>query len=715
VLEGGTSFGNVSGGNQFRGVAGNLGGGGAGGGASGQQQAQLQAQSKAQNNTFAKNPSAQRMGMGQQGQHLQAAANENDAFLGKPADAGNDLRFANPGCGELIVPNHDGQRNIPVPLDHTDVSAQIQGYVASVHVAQRYRNPFNEKIEAVYVFPLPQDAAVSEFVMTIGDRHIRGIIREKAEAERIYHEARAQGYVASLLTQERPNIFTQSVANIEPNKQIDINITYFNTMSYVDGSYEFVFPMVVGPRFNPPGSTEGVGAVGRGKQGISGQATEVQYLKPNERSGHDIALSVDLNAGVPIEKLESANHKINVKQESPGHAVVTLDPSDSIPNKDFVLRYKVAGGQVKSAMFVQRDERGGYFTLMLFPPTSLAEIPRQPMEMVFTIDVSGSQNGAPLAQEKAATRYCLNNMNPGDTFQIVRFGDTARTLFPAPVPVTRNNVQEALSYIEGFDAHEGTMLLDGVRASLNFPHDPNRLRFVAFMTDGFIGNEGEALREIHSCLGPARIFSFGVGSSTNRYLLDHMATMGNGVAAYLGLNDDATQIMAAYFDRISHPALTNISVDFGDMKADEVFPERIGDLFVGRPVVVSGRFTGAVPKQVIVRGNVGGEARQIVVPINAENIDTGASHALASVWARTKLTDLGDRSIWQADSELPTQMRQTALEYGLVSSYTSFVAVDSLTKTTGDHGITVAVPVPVPDGVRYETTVQDGTARGPQD
>jgi hypothetical protein len=393
------------------------------------------------------------------------------------------------GSGELIIPNHDGQTNVPVPLDHTDVSAKIQGYIASVHVAQRYKNPFSEKIEAVYVFPLPQDAAVSEFVMTIGDRHIRGIIREKAEAERIYHEARAQGYVASLLTQDRPNIFTQSVANIEPNKQIDIDITYFNTMAYVDGSYEFVFPMVVGPRFNPPGSTEGVGAVSRGRQGISGQKTELQYLRPDERSGHDIALSVDLNAGVPIEKLESANHKINVKQESPGHAVVTLDPSDSIPNKDFVLRYKVAGGAVKSAMFVQRDNTGGYFTLMLFPPASLSDLPRQPMEMVFTIDVSGSQSGAPLAQEKAATRYCLQNMIPGDTFQIVRFGNTAKTLFPVPAPVNRNNVQEALSYVDSLDANEGTMLVDGVHASLQFPHDPSRLRFVAFMTDGFIGNE----------------------------------------------------------------------------------------------------------------------------------------------------------------------------------------------------------------------------------
>ncbi len=652
--------------------------------------------------------------------HAQAAAPNDGSELqlgGETVHPDDDQIIQHPGCGELIVQDHNGQKNVPVPLDHTDVSAQIQGYIASVHVSQRYRNPFNEKIEAVYVFPLPQDAAVNEFVMTIGERHIRGIIRERAEAERIYHEARAQGYVASLLTQERPNIFTQSVANIEPNKQIDINITYFNTMNYADGWYEFVFPMVVGPRFNPPGSTDGVGAVARGRHGTSGQATELQYLRPDERSGHDIALSVDLNAGVPIEQLDSRNHKINVKQESPNHAIVSLDPADSIPNKDFVLRYKVAGSRMKSGMFVQRDDHGGYFTLMLFPPATLTELPRQPMEMVFTIDVSGSQSGAPLAQEKAATRYCLKHMDAGDTFQIVRFGNTARRLFAAPMPANETNVQEALSYVEGLDANEGTMLVEGVHASLLFPHDESRLRFVAFMTDGFIGNEGEALREIHNCLGPARIFSFGVGSSTNRYLLDHMAKMGNGAAAYLGLNDDAKQVMGDYFERISHPALTDISVDFGSMNASEVFPERIGDLFVGRPVVISGRFNGDVPKQVIVHGKAGGRTLECVVPISAENVESGPSHALAAVWARAKLSDLGDRAVWDADAteQLPSQMKQTALEYGLVCDYTAFVAVDSLTKTSGDHGTTVAVPVPVPEGVRYETTVQDGAVGGPQD
>lgn len=610
-----------------------------------------------------------------------------------------------PGSGTLLA-RQAGDKLVPVPLKHTDVKAHVEGYIASVDVTQQYQNPYNEKIEAVYVFPLPDNAAVNDFVMTIGERHIRGIIRERKEAEEIYRQARSQGYVASLLTQERPNIFTQSVANIEPGKRIDIDIRYYNTLEYVDGWYEFVFPMVVGPRFNPPGSTQGVGAVARNARGHSGQSTEVQYLRPEERNGHDISLAVDLDAGVKIEGLDSRNHKISVKQETVGRAQISLDPSDNIPNRDFVLRYKVAGSDAKSGLIVHRDRSGnGYFSLMLFPPEDLTRLPRKPLEMVFTLDVSGSQSGKPLEQEKAATRYCLTHMGPDDTFQVIRFGNAAQRLFPTPMPADNSRVQQALQWINGFDAREGTMLVDGVRASLLYPPDPNRLRFVAFLTDGFIGNESEALAEIHKDLGPARIFSFGVGSSTNRYLLDHMAKMGNGAAAYLGLNDDANEIMAAYFSRISHPALTDIHVDFGATAVDQVFPQRIGDLFVGRPVLLTGKFSGPLPKEIRVSGSVGGETREFTLPA----IDDGerSDHpALAALWARQKLADLGDRATYEGGHDLPLEIRQIALEYGLLCDATAFVAVDSLTKTSGNHGTSVAVPVPVPNGLRYDTNVQ---------
>jgi Ca-activated chloride channel family protein len=613
-----------------------------------------------------------------------------------------------PGQGQLMAKRSEGggEKLVPVPLKHTDVKASVIGYIGAVDVQQQFQNPYSDKIEAIYVFPLPQNAAVDEFIMTIGARKIRGIIRERHEAEQIYQQARNQGYVASLLTQERPNVFTQSVANIEPGKQIDIDIKYFNTLVYVDGYYEFVFPMVVGPRFNPPGYTDGIGAVPQGNFGTSGQKTEMQYLAPDQRSGHDISLAVEIDAGVPIENLDSRNHKIASKQLSPTKTVVTLDPADSLPNRDFVLRYKVAGKSVKPALIAQRDATGGYFTLMLFPPELLNDLPRQTLEFVFTIDISGSQSGKPLEQEKAATRYALTHMGPDDTFQVIRFGNTAQKLFPAPQPVTAANVRNALKWVDGFEANEGTMLIDGLHASLLFPHDESRTRYVAFLTDGFIGNDAEAIAETRKCLGPAHLFSFGVGQSTNRYLLDGLARMGRGAVAYLGLNDDANTVMGHYFERISHPALSDIVIDWGGAKVHEVFPEQVPDLYVGRPIVLTGRFEGELPTSISLQAKVGGHLQRIEIPVQTTDARTD-SKALPAVWARMKIADLADRASFESGIDLPTQVRQIAMEYNLLSAYTAFVAVDSTVRPPGDHGVTVGVPVPVPEGVRYDTTVQE--------
>ncbi len=611
-----------------------------------------------------------------------------------------------PGSGALIAKLPDEEKEVPVPLKHTDVRAAISGYVAMTEVTQQFHNPYSSKIEAKYVFPLPHNAAINEFVMTVGDRKIRGIIRERKEAERIYEEARSQGYVASLLTQERPNIFTQSVANIEPGKQIDINIKYYHTLAYDDGWYQYVFPMVVGPRFNPPGYTDGVGAVARGRHGISGQTTEVQYLKPGERSGHDVGLSVAIDAGVAIEDIKSTNHVVKTEHGSTGKATVALSPLDAIPNKDFVLRFKVAGDRVKSNLLVHRDERGGFFTMMLYPPDSLNQLARKPMEMVFVIDCSGSMNGRPIEQAKRAIERALRCLEPDDTFQIIRFSNNASQLGPAPILATPENVRQGLEYLESLRGQGGTMMIEGIKAALDFPHDPKRLRFVTFLTDGLIGNDREIIGEVKSRIGASRIFSFGVGQAPNRYLLDRMAKLGQGAVAYLSLNDSAADVMDRFFERVSHPAMTDIAVDWGAMAAYDVYPNRIPDLFVGRPVVLTGRFSGTGEAAVRIRANIGGEWRERTIAVNLD--DPEAEHSgLAVVWARMKIADLYDRATYDADPELPERIKTVALDYGLMSAFTAFVAVDSLTQTAGEYGTTVAVPVLLPEGVRYETTVQE--------
>ena len=613
-----------------------------------------------------------------------------------------------PGSGALVVKPAEGEDKgtVPLPLKHTDVSAAVTGYVGTVDVTQQFENPFDEKIEAVYMFPLPEKAAVSEFVMTIGERRIRGILREKEEAEAIYREARSQGYQASLLTQHRPNIFEQKVANIEPGKRIDVNIRYFHSLAYRDGWYTFVLPTVVGPRYNPPGSKDPVHPLPRAHVQPVSTGTGLRYLRPEERSGHDIGITVKLDAGVGIEAIESS-HRIDRTRTSPGAATIRLADQATIPNRDFVLKFKVAGGRVKTNLltYVDRKKGQGYFTMVLYPPEHLDAAPRHPMEMVFVLDCSGSMHGEPIAQAKAAILAALDLLKPGDTFQVIRFSNNASQLGPEPVPATPENVARAKRYVRQLEGSGGTEMIEGIRAALNFPHDPRRLRFVTFLTDGYIGNEVEILDAIHGSIGESRIFSFGVGDAVNRYLLNRMAKAGRGAAAYLALDDSGAEVMRYFFKRISRPVLSDIEIDWGTMKVTGTYPRRLPDLFVGRAVVVTGKFTGQ-PGQPVVRGRAGGQRVEYAVP----HPDGDNAHAfIPNIWARLRIADLVDRQAWTHDphDELGGAIKKTALEYGLMSDYTAFVAVDASRRTDGTHGTTVHQAVPVPRGVRYTTTVKE--------
>lgn len=627
-----------------------------------------------------------------------------------PAEPHGDAEDDAPGSGALLatVPNpaQGEPTTVPLPLKHTDVHAQITGYISSVDVTQEFENPYDEKIEAVYMFPLPAKGAVREFVMTIGERRIRGILREKEEAEQIYRDARAQGYRASLLVQHRPNVFEQKVANIEPGKRIDVDIRYFHTLAYHDGWYSFVFPTVVGPRYNPNGFRDPIAALPRGHVAESSRGTAVRYLRPEERSAHDISIRVEVDAGVPLEEIV-ASHEVNIERPSAESAAVELAAGSTIPNRDFILDFRVAGETMKSNLltFTDPETRQGYFTLMLYPPAGLDALARRPVEMVFVLDTSGSMDGRPLTQAKEAVRSALDRLTPDDTFQILRFSNSVSRFGPSPMRATAENLKKARDYLKALDADGGTEMLAGVRAALGFPHDPGRLRFVTFLTDGFIGNEAQIIGEVHRSIGAARIFSFGVGNSVNRYLLEGMADAGRGAVAYLGLDDSADDVMRYFFDRISHPALTDLEIDWGEMQAGDVYPSRLPDLFVGRPVILTGKFRGE-PGEVTIKGAA---AETPIAFSIAPAARSPGRAALAPLWARLKIADLADRQTEfdDANGELALAIRRTALEYGLMSQYTSFVAVDASERTAADHGTTVHQAVPVPDGVRYETTIAE--------
>jgi Ca-activated chloride channel family protein len=385
---------------------------------------------------------------------------------------------------------------------------------------------------------------------------------------------------------------------------------------------------------------------------------------------------------------------------------VQLAHNTTIPNRDFVLDFRVAGETLKSNLMTywDADTSQGYFTMMLYPPASYSTVARSPMEMVFVLDCSGSMHGKPLDQAKSAVGAALDQLQEGDTFQIIRFSDNSSRLGATPVPATRDNIRKARSYLASLNSGGGTQMIEGIKAALDFPHDESRLRFVTFMTDGYIGNEQDIIGAVHERIGASRIFSFGVGSSVNRYLLERMAREGRGAVAYLGPQDSARTIMEEFFGRISHPVLTDVRIDWGGMAATDVYPAKIPDMFVGRAIVVTGKYAG-VSGGVSISGQSGSKRRRIDL---ATDVSDTSMAFIAKIWARLRIADLVDRQSWEADpyGELAAAIKSTALSYQLVSDYTSFIAVDASRVTEGGHGITVPQAVPVPAGVRYETTVK---------
>jgi len=405
---------------------------------------------------------------------------------------------------------------------------------------------------------------------------------------------------------------------------------------------------------------------------------------------------------VAIESIESPTHAVSITRSGEAGAYVPLRPLHTIPNRDFVLRWGVAGADLKTAMLTHADERGTYFTMMIVPPAEIAGVERAPMEMVFVLDCSGSMEGQPLSLARQAVKRALRSMRPDDTFQIIRFAKNAAQFESQPVAATPDNIARGLRYLDGLQAGGGTNMIHGIRSALAFDHDDSHVRSVVFLTDGYIGNESDILGEIGRNLGDTRIFSFGIGSSPNRYLLQRMADMGGGVASFIGLDASRVDAMDEYFEITSHPAMHNLAIDLDG--AAEVYPANLPDVFVGRPVFAHGRLDGAMKQSPRVSGRVGGETVEI-----ACNWSGHRDHAaLPQVWARARIRDLMDRMSWSTEHGLADRVRETALAYNLASAFTSFLAVDSSRVTEGDHGTRVHVPVPVPEGVRYDTTVGAG-------
>jgi Ca-activated chloride channel homolog len=615
-----------------------------------------------------------------------------------------------------------GQAVGDCPLKHTTVKAEISGFISRVTVTQEFENPFDDKIEAVYTFPLPQSAAVDDLTMVIGDRTIKGKIMRREEAKAAYESAKSLGKVASLLDQERPNIFTQSVANIMPGQQISITISYVETLKYADGSYEWIFPMVIGPRYIPNSDGGNSDKLQRDdakpeeNQRVAAADRITPPVAKGMRPGHDISLELMIDAGVPIQNLTSQAHEIDLERANERRALVHLKDQATIPNKDFVLRYQVAGQQIEDAILAHRSSQGGFFTLILQPPQRVLAADVMPKELVFVVDTSGSMDGFPIKKAKETVKWALKNLYPHDTFNLITFAGDTSILFPEPVPATEDNLDKAKEFLSSREGGGGTEMMKAIHAALEPSDSQQHVRIVCFLTDGLVGNDLGIIGEVQKHPN-ARIFSMGFSDAPNRFLLDKMAEYGRGEVEYISENGNTADVARRFNERIRNPLMTDISVEWEGLALDEVYPKRIPDLFNTKPVMLTGRYSAAGKGTIRLRGMMAGQKFVREIPVELPEAES-RHDVLGSLWARQKIDQLMGQdmpglqagTMREAEREEITKL---GLEFKLMTQFTSFVAVDNVIFTPGGDPRRVEVPAaPTPITVTPPVTSASTTPAG---
>ncbi len=577
------------------------------------------------------------------------------AFAGEAQADGSSTEGAAEGSPESLV-------HRPMTMVHMRVDARITGYVARVKVTQRFENPADVPVDARYLFPLPVDSAVDDMRMHVGDRVIRAQIRSRSRARQVFEQARAAGRRAALLEQQRPNLFAQSVANIPPHASIEVELSYVSMLPFDDGEYEFVYPMVAPPRYDPhdPGAVLGT---------------------PEEtRRADSIELNLSLDAGMPLASIDSPTHELRLTRPSASQAQVQLPRSGQLPNRDFVLRYAVGGSTPDAALFATRDAQRGHFSLVLQPPAVERDDDIAPRHLTLLVDTSSSMRGRPMAQARALVERLVDGLRPQDTVDLLAFGDRVSSLAEAPLSGGASLMPRVRRWLQGLRPVGSTEMEPAVRTALERNHRGPGLGMVVLVTDGFVGNEAEVLRAIAEHLGASRLYALGVGSAVNRFLLERAAELGRGRAVVSTLSEEPAAAAGKLSRMIAAPVFTDVVIDWGDLEVSDVYPRRLPDLFRGAPLVVHGRFVHGGRGEIKIRGTYHGQRYERVVQVQLPEGDTaGANAEHATLWARAAVHDRINSLTLRPDEDLVQQVRALGLCYRLVTPYTSFVAVDERT------------------------------------
>jgi len=589
-----------------------------------------------------------------------------------------------------------------MPLQATSATVNIAGVIADVQVKQVYKNEGKKPLEAIYVFPGSTRAAVYGMKMTIGERTIVAKIEKRETARQQYEQAKQEGKSASLLEQQRPNVFQMNVANIMPGDLIVVEMSYTELLVPTESIYEFVYPTVVGPRYSNLPASEAP---------ASEKWVANPYTHEGEKPTYTFDVAVNLSAGLPIQQVTCPSHKVNVQYDGKAFASVKLDESEKQGgNRDYILKYQLAGGQIESGLLLfqwkptpgpsEEGKAENFFLLMAQPPKEVkpANIPAR--EYIFIVDVSGSMNGYPLDISKTVLRNLIGNLQPHEMFNVLLFSGGNTVLSDkGSLAATKANIQKAINVIDRQRGGGGTEILPALTRALNLPRAEGMSRTVVIVTDGYVRVEPEVFDLIRKNLGKANLFAFGIGSAVNRLIIEGMAHVGMGEPFILTKPDQAPAQAEKFRQYIQSPVLTNITIDFGTFQASEVEPRSVPDVLSERPVIVFGKWQGE-PQGTITLTGMTGNNQKYAQRFEVGNVAPRQENvALRYLWARHQIMILGDYNLLQPSDERVELITDLGLQYNLLTQYTSFVAIDSEVRNKEGDSTTVNQPLPLPEGV----------------
>lgn len=577
-----------------------------------------------------------------------------------------------------------------LPLKSTRVEVQISGVIADVTVTQHYRNEGQRAIEANYVFPGSTRAAVHGMTVQLAERLISAQIREKQQARAEYDTAKKDGKTAALLEQHRPNVFQMNVANILPGDDVQVTLRYTELLLPTGGQYSFVFPTVVGPRYH---------AASSGPAALSWVSQA--FLAAPAPASFDIRVSLSTPLG--IKALHSPSHEVTSTQDKSGASHVRLTPSAApANNRDFILDYRLAGEGIESGLMLYKGGDENFFLAMIEPPKAVPLSIISPRDYIFVVDVSGSMRGFPLDTAKTLMRELLGTLRASDTFNVLLFAGSNRFLSPHSVPATGANIDQAVRTIDEMGGGGSTELIPALKRVYAEPKPADLARTIVVVTDGYVSVEREAFELVRNNLSQANLFSFGIGAAVNRHLMEGLARAGMGEPFIITQPAQASAQAARFRQLIESPVLTSVNLRFEGLDVYDVTPAQLPDVLAERPVMVMGKWRGAASGALVVSGQTAsGPYRQSLPIANAPGHRLSSrSAALRQLWARQRIASLSDQAALEGGDALSQPITELGLRYGLLTAYTSFVAVDQQLRNPAppDSG-TVNQPSPLPQGV----------------